>query len=165
MQPICLTMRKFQRHGNKKSPIWGNFYLVLNALDRNILNFDRIICLCRTAISTFESPVFIRIGIWLTIVCKFVNTRFSGGRNGTLSITENNHLILKVFATAWRYREMYERDGGVDNIIHNLHTSPRQFYRYLDIAYMNPDKVNEILSGKIYINVNDLFQIARENTL
>ena len=63
-------MRKFQRHGNKKFPIWGNFYLVLNALDSNILNFDRTICLCRTAISTFESPVFILIGIWLTIVCK-----------------------------------------------------------------------------------------------
>lgn len=56
----------------------------------------------------------------------------------------------------------YERDGGVDNIIHNLHTSPRQFYRYLDIAYMNPDKINEILSGKLKINVNDLFQIAQE---
>lgn len=81
------------------------------------------------------------------------------------SNTDNNHLILKAFATAWKYRELYERDGGVDNIIHNLHTSPRQFYRYLDIAYTNPDKVNEILSGKSHISVNDLFQIARENAL
>ena len=39
----------------------------------------------------------------------------------------------------------------------------RTFYRYLDIAYMNPDKINKILSGKLKINVNDLFQIAREN--
>ena len=39
----------------------------------------------------------------------------------------------------------------------------RQFYRYLDIAYMNPKKANQILSGKLKINVNDLFQIAREN--
>ena len=30
---------------------------------------------------------------------------------------------------------------------------------------MNPDKVNEILSGKTHINVNDLFHIARENAL
>lgn len=80
-----------------------------------------------------------------------------------LNVTDNNHLILKAFATAWKYRELYERDGRVDNIIHNLHTSPRQFYRYLDIVYMNPDKINEILSGKLKINVNDLFQIAREN--
>lgn len=45
------------------------------------------------------------------VLRRYANTRFSGGRNGTLSITENNHLILKVFATAWRYREMYERGG------------------------------------------------------
>lgn len=42
------------------------------------------------------------------VLRRYANTRFSGGRNGTLSITENNHLILKAFATAWRYREMYE---------------------------------------------------------
>ena len=65
----------------------------------------------------------------------------------------------------WMYRELYERDGGVDNIIHNLHTSPRQFYRYLDIAYMNPEKINEILSGKLKINVNNLFQIALDNQI
>lgn len=65
--------------------------------------------------------------------------------------------------TNGKYRELYEQNGNVDNVIHNLHTSSRQFYRYLDIAYMNPIKANQILSGKLKINVNDLFQIAREN--
>ena len=58
-----------------------------------------------------------------------------------------------------------ERDGDIHRIFQEEHTSSRQFYRYLDIAYMNPDKVNEILSGKSHISVNDLFQIARENAL
>ena len=93
----------------------------------------------------------------------YVNTVYDRGKNGVLSVTDNNHLIVRAFATAWKYRKLYERDGVVDNIIHNLHTSPRQFYRYLDIAYMNPIKANQILSGKLKINVNDLFQIAREN--
>ena len=86
-------------------------------------------------------------------------------KNGVLSVTDNNHLIIKAFATAWKYRELYERDGGVDNIIHNLHTSPRQFYRYLDIAYMNPGKINQILSGKLKINVNNLALIAKDDCL
>ena len=103
---------------------------------------------------TITEKVFLR---------KYVNTVYDRGKNGVLSVTDNHHLILKAFATAWKYRELYEQDGGVDNIIRNLHTSPRQFYRYLDIAYMNPDKINEVLSGKLKINVNDLFQIAREN--
>ena len=103
---------------------------------------------------TITEKVFLR---------KHVNTVYDHGKNGVLNVTDNNHLILKAFATAWKYRELYECEGNVDNIIRNLHTSPRQFYRYLDVAYMNPDKTNEILSGKLKINVNDLFQIARDN--
>lgn len=103
---------------------------------------------------TITEKVFLR---------KYVNTVYDHGKNGVLSVTDNNHLIVRAFATAWKYRGLYERDGGVDNIIRNLHTSPRQFYRYLDIAYMNPKKANQVLSGKLKINVNDLFQIAREN--
>ena len=99
------------------------------------------------------------------VLRRYANTRFGGGRNGTLSITENNHLILKAFATAWKYRELYERDGDIHRIFQEERTSPRQFYRYLDIAYMNPDKINEILSGKLKINVNDLFRIAQEKRI
>ena len=103
---------------------------------------------------TITEKVFLR---------KYVNTVYDRGKNGVLNVTDNNHLILKAFATAWKYRELYERDGNVNEIIRCLHTSPRQFYRYLDIAYMNPSKINEILSGKLKINVNDLFQIAHDN--
>lgn len=105
-----------------------------------------------------------RIVITVPIVLrKYVNTVFDKTKNGILTITDNNHLILKAFATAWRYREMYERYGDTDKIIAMEHTSPRQFYRYLDLAYMNPETINHILSGKQKVNVNDLFQIAREN--
>lgn len=105
---------------------------------------------------TITEKVFLR---------KYVNTVYDRGKNGVLNITDNNHLILKAFATAWKYRELYERDDGVDNIINNLHTSPRQFYRYLDIAYMNPNKANDILSGEQEINVNDLFKSAKKNKI
>ena len=30
---------------------------------------------------------------------------------------------------------------------------------------MNPDKINEILYGKLKINVNDLFRIAKNNQI
>ena len=105
---------------------------------------------------TITEKVFLR---------KYVNTVYDRGKNGVLNVTDNNHLILKVFATAWKYRELYERDGGVDNIINNLHTSPRNFYRYLNIAYMNPHIANKILSGKQTVNVNDLFAIASAEQL
>ena len=119
-------------------------------------NTDKMEYIISDSSITITEQVFLR---------KYVNTVYDRGKNGVLNVTDNNHLILKAFATAWKYRELYERDGGVDNIIHNLHTSPRQFYRYLDIAYMNPDKTNEILSGKLKINVNDLFQIAKSTSI
>ena len=117
-------------------------------------NTDKMEYIISDSSITITEQVFLR---------KYVNTVCDRGKNGVLNVTDNNHLILKAFASAWKYRELYEHDGNVDEIIRCLHTSPRQFYRYRDIAYMNPDKVNEILSGKLKINVNDLFQIAREN--
>ena len=119
-------------------------------------NTDKMEYIISDSSITITEQVFLR---------KYVNTVYDRGKNGVLNVTDNNHLILKVFATAWKYRELYERDGNVDDIIRNNHTSSRQFYRYLDIAYMNPDKINEIVSGKLKINVNDLFTIAGENQL
>ena len=107
-----------------------------------------------------------RIVITVPIVLrKYVNTVFDKTKNGVLTITDNNHLIVKAFATAWRYRELYEECGDADTIIASEHTSPRQFYRHLDLAYINPEKINQILSGKLRINVNDLFKIAHGNQL
>lgn len=108
----------------------------------------------------------IRIVITVPIILrKYVNTVFDKSKNGVLTITDNNHLILKAFATAWRYREMYERYGDTDKIIVMEHTSPRNFFKYLSLAYMNPKIANEILSGKSKITITDLFNIAFTNQL
>ncbi len=59
-----------------------------------------------------------RIVIAVPIVLrKYVHTVFDKTKNGVLTITDNNHLILKAFATALRYREMYEECGDTDKII------------------------------------------------
>lgn len=107
-----------------------------------------------------------RIIITVPIVLrKYVNTVFDKTKNGVLTVTDNNHLIIKAFATAWKYREMYEQYGDSDKIIAMEHTSPRQFYRHLDLAYMNPETINHILSGKQKVNVNELFQMAKASKM
>lgn len=100
---------------------------------------------------TITEKVFLR---------KYVNTVYDRGKNGVLSVTDNNHLILKAFATAWKYRELYEQDGNVDNVIHEAHTSPRLFYKYLALAYLNPNIVNMLLKGKLEISVRDILDKA-----
>ena len=85
------------------------------------------------------------------------------GKTGMLNVTDNNHLILKAFATAWKYRELYEQDGNVDNVIHEARTSPRLFYKYLALSYLNPNIVNKILKGKLNISVRDILDKASQN--
>lgn len=97
---------------------------------------------------TITEKVFLR---------KYVNTVYDHGKNGVLSITDNNHLIVKAFATAWKYRELYEQCGDVDTVAKKCHVSPMTVYRYFKLAYMMPDKINAILSGTVRIGINDLF--------
>lgn len=101
-----------------------------------------------------DSYVVITVPI---ILRKYVNTAFDKSKNGVLTVTDNNHLIVKAFATAWRYKELYERCGDVDLVAKEYHVSPMTVYRYFNLAYMMPDKVNDILSGNKKICVNDLF--------
>lgn len=112
---------------------------------------------------TSKDEVIITVPV---ILRKYATTRIDkDAKTGVLSITDNNHLIVKAFATAWRYKELYERGVGIKQICNQEHISPRQLNRYLDLAYMNPIKINEILSGSSNNKVNDLFKIASENQL
>ena len=103
---------------------------------------------------TITEKVFLR---------KYVNTVYDRGKNGVLNVTDNNHLILKAFATAWRYREMYEKCGVVDKIINSEHVAPRFAYKHLSLAYLNPKIINHILSGKCIMSVRDILDKASKS--
>lgn len=87
---------------------------------------------------------------------RYANTKFSKAKTSLLTITENNNLIVKAFATAWRYREMYEECGDVDTIARNEHVAPRYVYKHLSLAYINPTIANKLISGKINLSVRDI---------
>lgn len=123
-------------------------FITENYVNQNTEPMDYII---DDNIVTITEKVFLR---------KYVNTIYDHGKNGVLNVTDNNHLILKAFATAWKYKELYEQDGNVDNVIHEAHTSPRLFYKYLALAYLNPNIVNMLLKGKLEISVRDILDKA-----
>lgn len=104
-----------------------------------------------------DSRIVITVPI---ILRKYVNTVFDKTKNGILTISDNNHLILKAFATAWRYREMYEECGDVDKIINSEHVAPRFVYKHLALAYLNPKIINNLLSGKCTMPVRDILDKA-----
>ena len=94
------------------------------------------------------------------ILRPFANTRFNKGNDTILTVSENNNLIVKAFATAWRYREMYEECGDVDTIARNEHVALRHVYKHLSLVYLNPEVVNHILSNQCQISVRDMLDKA-----
>lgn len=73
--------------------------------------------------------------------------------------------IVRAFAIAWRYRMTYEKHGDLEYVIKFEQTSWRSLYRYLNLAYMLPEKVNNILSGKEPCSIAEIFAIAPKHQI
>lgn len=87
-------------------------------------------------------------------------TKYNTNHRGLMTMTENNHLIVRAFATAWQWRQVYEEYGSIETIMRDKKTSDRTAQRYLNLAYMDPRRVNEIMSGKYKYTIEELFRIA-----
>lgn len=86
--------------------------------------------------------------------------KYSLPHKSLMTKTDNNNLIVRAFATAWRYRMAYEKHGDLEHVVKSEHTSWRSLYRYLNLAYMHPEKVNNILSCKESYSMEEIFAIA-----
>lgn len=89
------------------------------------------------------------------------SNRYNGGKTGLITISENNHLIVRAFATAWKFKEVYERTGSLEEVVKTEKTSWRSLYRYLNLAYLSPNIVNDAMSGKLKCSVDDLFKMSQ----
>ncbi len=91
--------------------------------------------------------------------------KYSLPHKSLMTKTDNNNLIVRAFTTAWKYRTIYEQSGDLGQVVKSEHTSWRSLYRYLNLAYMHPEKVNNILSGKESYSMDELFAIAPKNQI
>ncbi|MDL2295915.1 hypothetical protein LJC18_03870 [Lachnospiraceae bacterium OttesenSCG-928-E19] len=89
--------------------------------------------------------------------------RYNDGKVGMITISENNHLIVKAFATAWKFKEIYERTGNLHEIMKSEKMAWRSLYRYLNLAYLSPKIVNDVMSGKTKCAVDDLFKMSENS--
>ena len=62
-------------------------------------------------------------------------------------------------------RMAYEKHGDLEYVVKSEQTSWRSLYRHLNLAYMNPEKVNNILSGKEVCSVAEIFAIAPQHQI
>ncbi len=103
----------------------------------------------------YEKQVVINRGI--------SSNTYNAGKIGLMSVTDNHHLIVRAFAYAWRYKKLYEKGMSVDNIMKQERMTKRTIYKYLNLAYLSPKIVNQLLDGTLIINLQKLFEIASKN--
>ena len=88
---------------------------------------------------------------------------YNAGKVGLMSVNDNNRLIVRAFAYAWRYKKLYECGIPTDDIAKQERISKRTIYKYLNLAYLSPKIVNQLLSGTLTVNLQKLFEIASKN--
>lgn len=91
-----------------------------------------------------------------------INHRNSGGSRDLLTKTENATMLIKALGYAWEYKQQYENGIGIKTIAANEQRDQRTIYKYLNLAYLSPRIINDIMDSKIppHINLQTLFQIA-----
>lgn len=88
---------------------------------------------------------------------------YNAGKVGLMSINENNRLIVRAFAYAWRYKKLYESGMPTNDIAKQERISKRTIYKYLNLAYLSPKLVNQLLNGTLIVNLQTLFDITSKN--
>ena len=90
---------------------------------------------------------------------------YNAGKVGLMSVNDNNRLIVRAFAYAWRYKKLYESGMPTDDIAKQEHISKRTIYKYLNLAYISPNLVNQLLDGTINIPLQKLFEMAAKELI
>lgn len=91
-----------------------------------------------------------------------INHRNAGCSRDLLTKTENATMLIKALAYGWKYKKAYENGIGVKALASTEKHDQRTIYKYLNLAYLSPRIINDIMDSKIppRINLQTLFQIA-----
>ena len=88
---------------------------------------------------------------------------YNAGKVGLMSINDNNRLIVRALAYAWKFKKLYEKGLSTDDIAKQEKMSKRTIYKYLNLAYLSPRMINKLLDGALTVNLQTLFEIASKN--
>ena len=88
---------------------------------------------------------------------------YNAGKIGLMSVNDNNRLIVRALAYAWKFKKLYEKGLSTNDIAKQEKMSKRTIYKYLNLAYLSPRIINKLLDGTLNINLQTLFEIASKN--
>lgn len=62
---------------------------------------------------------------------------------------KNADIFIHALAVGWKYKQIYESGTCVKHIARNEQRDIRKIYKYLNLAYLSPRIINDIMNGKI----------------
>lgn len=99
----------------------------------------------------------------------YINNRISTNRyeacgKKILTKSENSNYLIKAISYAYRYKKMYEEGLTIKEIRVKEHTSIRNVYRYVNLAYLSPNIIGNILDSHVpeSVDLQTLFKISTE---
>lgn len=91
-----------------------------------------------------------------------INNRHAGGGVSIITRDANTTILIRALAYGWRYKRQMDSGIGIKQIATNEKRDMRTIYKYLNLCYLSPRIINDIMTGKIppHINLITLMNIA-----
>lgn len=91
-----------------------------------------------------------------------INNRHAGGGVSVITRDENTTILIRALSYGWRYKRQIESGAGIKEIAKVEQRDMRTIYKYLNLTYLSPRIINDIMAGKIpsHINLIILMNIA-----
>jgi len=93
------------------------------------------------------------------------SNRYIGKGEKLISVSEKNNNLIKALSFAWRYGKMYWDGMSLRTIGAREHKSDRTVYKYINLNYLSPNIVNNIMGSNVpsHVNLQTLFSIASKH--
>lgn len=102
-----------------------------------------------------ETPLYFSTGTCL-------NQRHGGLEVELLTVNDNAQMLIKALAYGWKYKRDYENGMGIKVMAKNEQRDQRTIYKYLNLAYLSPRIITDIMNNEIPagMNLQKLIQLA-----
>ena len=97
--------------------------------------------------AVIETPLYLSTGTCL-------NQRHGGLEVELLTMDDNAQMLIKALSYGWKYKRDYENSVGIKTIAKNEQRDQRTIYKYLNLAYLSPRIITDIMNNDIPTGMN-----------
>ncbi len=94
-----------------------------------------------------------------------INNPHSGGGVSIITRDETTTILIRALAYGWRYKRQMAEKTGINQIATLEKRTKRTIYKYMNLCYLSPRIINDIMAGKVprHINLQKLIEIASKH--